>query len=58
MQSEVEHCCFYNNIVLVKPHSLRHKEILNGLNQVKGSEQSLNGVNNAPHLKNVNGCNK
>jgi hypothetical protein len=43
VQSEVE------NIFLIKPHILRHKETLNGLNQVKGFEQkskSLNGVNN------------
>ena len=40
MQSEVE------NIFLVKPHSLGRKEMLNGLNQVKGFELSLNGVKN------------
>ena len=41
--------------LLVIPHSLRHQEMLNSLNQVKGLEQSLNGVNNvnAHHLKNV-----
>ena len=26
--------------VLIKTHSLRHKEMLNGLNEVKGFEQS------------------
>ena len=42
VQSEVE------NIFLIKPHRLRHKEMLNGLNKVKGFEQKfkcLNGVN-------------
>ena len=39
VQSEVE------NIFLVKPHSLGRKEMLNGLNQVKGFELSLNRVN-------------
>ena len=43
VQSEVE------NTFFTKPSRLRHKETLNGLNQVKGFEQkfkSLNGVNN------------
>jgi phosphotransferase system IIB component len=40
----------------MKPHRLRHKEMLNDLNQVKGFEQkfkSLNGVNHVNLKRNA-----